>query len=287
MLLAAIKTAVAVLVPGQGSQSPLMRQTVIDHAEDLYCLAIEEVGGDPFSNFEAGTRFTQPAIYCTSIALWRQYVYPKPHFIAGHSLGEYAGLVAAGSVSAEDGLRLVALRGRLMQESGELQGDCGMIAVLGLTMEDVQTFADASGLTVANDNSPGQIVLSGAIDQLELGKRLAREQGLRALRLPVHGAFHSPAMEDAVPHFREALNSVHFKPPRVEVFSASTAQPFKDIRKELAEAITKPVLWRQTILALHARGVRRFIELGPGKILTGLGRRTLQDADFIEWDKAA
>lgn len=264
-----------------------MRQFVIEHAEDLYRLAIEEVGDDPFSNFDAGTRFTQPAIYCTSVALWRQFKHPKPHFLAGHSLGEFAALVAADSLSAEDGLRLVARRGTLIQKSGELHGDCGMIAVLGHAQDEIKSIIDATGLTVANYNSRSQVVLSGTSTRIGLGKCLARRRGLRTVHLPVHEAFHSPAMADAVPKFQDALHDACFKSPQIEVFSASTALPFKDIKDELANAITKPVLWHQTILSLYARGVRRFIELGPGNVLTRLGRRTFHDAMFVSGEAFA
>jgi malonyl CoA-acyl carrier protein transacylase len=133
--------------------------------------------------------------------------------------------------------------------------------------------AQATSVVVANDNAPGQIVLAGDRDDLESVEDLAGERGLRAIALPVAGAFHSPSMEPAVAPFRAALDEVNIAEPRFPVISCATAQPFEDVRAELAAALRRPVRWRETFEALHEAGARRFVEVGPGKVLARLGKR--------------
>ena len=200
----------------------------------------------------------------------------------GHSLGELAALVAAGALDEREGLRLVALRGRLMHEAGLQAGDGGMIAVLGRGASDhASEIADANGLVVANDNSPQQVVISGAKNRLPDALAHAKELGLRATELDVTGAFHSPMMSSAVPEFERALQATTFTAPRARVVSAVSAQPFTDPRRELADALTMPVRWRETMLTLHELGAERFIDVGPGRVLTGLAKRTLADVELV------
>ena len=275
-------TDTAILFPGQGSQTPEMREQVEQVRPDLLELAVEAVGEDPFPRAEEGTKFAQPAIFCASLAGWTGLGHPRGDFMAGHSLGELAALVAAGSLSERDGLSLVALRGRLMQEAGEQAGDGGMIALLGPGAADHATeLAEAHGLAVANDNSPQQVVLSGARAALPDAAAGAKELGLRAMELPVTGAFHSPMMASAVPEFTAALERVSISDPGVTVLSAVTAAPFDDVRRRLAEALTMPVRWRETMLALRELGAERFLEVGPGRVLTGLVKRTLRDVELV------
>lgn len=272
----------ALLFPGQGSQTPEMRDTVARERPDLLAQVIEVVGEDPFARVEAGTRYAQPAIFCASLAGWSALGRPEAEFMAGHSLGELAALVAAGALAERDGLELVALRGRLMQDSGERAGAGGMIALLGGgAAEQAPALADALGLSVANDNSPQQVVLSGARAALPSAAEAARELGLRAMELPVSAAFHSPMMAGAVPEFEAALAAVEVQPPRVTVLSAVTASPFDDVRERLAEALTMPVRWRETLLAMQELGAVRFVEVGPGRVLTGLAKRTLRDVELV------
>ena len=268
----------AILFPGQGSQTPEMRETVSSERPDLLEQVMEVVGDDPFALTDEGTMFAQPAIFCASLAGWGALGSPSGEFMAGHSLGELAALVAARALGERDGLELVALRGRLMQEAGK----GGMIALLGSGAADhAPALAKAHGLAVANDNSPQQVVLSGERGALPAAAEAAKELGLRAMELPVTGAFHSPMMAPAVPEFRAALDRVEFSEPRVPVMSAVIAAPFDDVRARLAEALTMPVRWRETMLALHGRGVDRFVEVGPGKVLTGLAKRTLRDVELV------
>jgi [acyl-carrier-protein] S-malonyltransferase len=273
----------AILFPGQGSQTPEMRETVAEVRPDLLSLAAEIVGEDPFPRAEEGTRFAQPAIFCASLAGWEALGRPSGEFMAGHSLGELAALVAAGCLRERDGLELVALRGKLMQESGERAGDGSMIALMGRgAAEHAGELADAHGLAVANDNSPQQVVLSGDRARFEGLIAAAQELRLRVTELPVTGAFHSPMMAEAVPAFTAALQRVEVSPSAhgVTVMSAVTAAPFEDVRAQLAQALTMPVRWRETLLAMHDRGADRFVEVGPGRVLTGLVKRTLSDVEL-------
>lgn len=259
-----------------------MRETVERVRPELLELAIELVGEDPFPRAEDGTDFAQPAIFCASLAGWEALGRPEAAFMAGHSLGELAALVAAGALGERDGLELVVLRGRLMQEAGERAGDGGMLALLGRgAAEHAGALADAHGLAVANDNSPQQVVLSGARSTLPEAGAAAEELGLRAMELPVTGAFHSPMMEAAVPEFAAALERVEVREAEVTVLSAVTAEPFDDVRRRLAEALVKPVRWRETMLELQRLGAERFVEVGPGRVLTGLAKRTLTNVELV------
>jgi malonyl CoA-acyl carrier protein transacylase len=272
----------AILFPGQGSQTDEMRDDVARARPELLEMAIEAVGEDPFVRAGEGTNFAQPAIFCASLAGWHALGRPQGDVMAGHSLGELAALVAAGALDERDGLELVALRGRLMQDAGSRAGDGGMVAVLGRgAAEQAHEIAAAQGLTVANDNSPQQVVISGPRAHLPAAVTHAKELGLRAMELDVTGAFHSPMMASAVPEFVEALARTEFSEPRVPVISAVTVEPFEDPRSELADALTMPVRWREVMLTLHARGAGKFIEVGPGRVLTGLAKRTLADVELV------
>jgi malonyl CoA-acyl carrier protein transacylase len=275
----------AVLFPGQGSQTPEMRDTVAAVAPDLLEAAIAVVGADPFLRVEEGTAFAQPAIFCASLAGWRSLDAAEREtasFFAGHSLGELGALVAAGCLSETDGLELVALRGRLMQEAGESAGAGGMVAVLGRdAAAQAPELAAAHGLAVANDNSPQQVVLSGARAALPDAAAAAEALGLRAMILPVTGAFHSPMMESAIPEFRAALERVAVSPGRGTVVSAVTAEPVDDVRRRLLEALTRPVRWREVMLALQGLGADRFLEVGPGRVLVGLAKRTVAHVELV------
>jgi [acyl-carrier-protein] S-malonyltransferase len=278
----------ALLFPGQGSQTADMREHVEAARPDLLALARGVVGDDPFARVDDGTRYAQPAIYCATVVGFERLreAGVTGEVYAGHSLGEVAALVAAGALSAEDGLRLVAVRGRLMQESGEQAGDGSMIALLGKGAADhASAIADAAGLTVANDNAPNQVVLSGARDAFAAAGDAARAQGLRAVPLPVTGAFHSPAMAGARPELEATLAEIELAEPTVTVVSSITTEPFDDVRARLADALTNPVRWRETLLALRASGVERFVETGPGKVLTGLAKRTVPDAEALSADQ--
>jgi [acyl-carrier-protein] S-malonyltransferase len=267
---------VALLFPGQGSQTDDMRETVERWRPDLLELALDEVGSDLFERATEGTRWAQPAIFCASLAGLEE-LDADADVMAGHSLGEITALVAAGAIGAEDGLRLVAARGRLMQEAADVTGDGGMTAVRAReeNREAIAEVAAAAGVAIANDNAPDQLVLSGAVSALDDAEAQLKERGVRGKRLPVAGAFHSPLMEPAVEPFREVVGAVEISEPRVPVLSCVTAEPFDDVPGLLVRAITEPVRWLDVMRALEARGVTNFVETGPGHVLTNLVRKSL------------
>jgi malonyl CoA-acyl carrier protein transacylase len=268
----------ALLFPGQGSQTADMRDVVLEAAPELLQLAVEAVGEDPFERVGDGTRFAQPALYCASVALWTRAGSPAPEVVAGHSLGEVGALVAGGGISIEDGLWLAARRGRVMEDVAASQPAGGMLALLG--DEDAsRRIAAAHELTVANDNAPGQLVVSGPAEALDRAVEDAKGERLKAMPLAVRGAFHTEAMAPALPEFRKTLEMIDVRPPKVPVYSSVTARPFENVRAELAAALVRPVHWRETLHALRDCGVERFVEVGPGKVLKGLVRRTLPDAE--------
>jgi malonyl CoA-acyl carrier protein transacylase len=278
------------MFPGQGSQQPRMRELVAAVRPDLVRQVTPLVGEDPFARadesarFES-TRFAQPAIFCASLAGWeRMRDHVDPVAFAGHSLGELTALVAAGALDERDGLRLVVLRGLLMSISGEHAGGGTMLAVLGATPAQAAAVAARNGVSVANDNAPGHVVLSGSPAALAAARDDAGRNGLRTTDLDVAGAFHSPQMQDAVVPFREALAEMHFSEPSVPVFSCATGMPFVDPREELAAALVRPVRWRETMTALASGGVRSFVDAGPGRVLAKLAPRCVPGAGAASLD---
>lgn len=270
----------AVLFPGQGSQVAGMRDEVADVRPDLLALACELVGEDPFARVEVSTAFAQPAIFCASLASWTRIAdRVEPVAMAGHSLGELTALAAAGAISDEEALNLVFIRGQLMAEAGTRSGDDGtMLAVLGGTPARAASLAARHGVTVANDNAPDQVVLSGDRGALMGAGNDARAQGLRASMLDVAGAFHSPAMADAVAAFARACAEVTWSTPAVPVVSCASARPFAAPARELPEALVRPVRWRDTMLALAGMGVTTYVDAGPGRVLARLAPRCVAGA---------
>jgi malonyl CoA-acyl carrier protein transacylase len=282
-------TPTAVLLPGQGSQVPGMRDTVASARPDLLDAVLAMVGDDPFARIDESTRFAQPAIFCASLAGWARVAgrIAAPVAFAGHSLGELSALAVAGVLDELDALRLVVLRGRLMAESGEASGGGTMLAVLGAEPAQAAALAEAHGVAVANDNAPGQIVLSGTPEDLRATRKQARADGLRAIPLDVAGAFHSPQMAAAVEPFRAALADVPMRPPSAVVFSCATARPFADPVNELADALVAPVRWRETMAALAATGARGYLDPGPGAVLAKLAPRCVDGARVLSLHGAA
>ncbi|HEX7299501.1 MAG TPA: ACP S-malonyltransferase [Solirubrobacteraceae bacterium] len=244
---------------------------------------LELLGHDPFERLSEGTRYQQPALFLCSVAAWDQWREEgddegAARAAAGHSLGEYAALVAAGALEFDDAVRLVDERAAAMAEAGELSPG-GMVAMLGGDARGVRALAERLSLVVANDNAPGQLVLSGPLDAVLAAEDLARDEaGARSRRLDVTGAFHSPLMEPAAERLRAALDATPVAEPQIPVYSNGSAAPFVDVRRELAENLLRPVRWRETLLAMRTARIERFVELGPGAVLTGLVKRTLQAA---------
>lgn len=271
--------SVAILFPGQGSLTADAGERAWTQWPELAQRAAELVGEDPFVSAAATTASAQPAIFVASLAAWRELDRPLGDIcaMAGHSLGELTALTAAGVLSSHDGLRLAVLRGRLMAAAAEAYADGSMLALLGGEPADALALAARHRVSVANDNAPGQLVVSGRGGRL---KRLAadgRASGLKALELDVAGAFHSPAMRSAVAPFLRALEHTPLRGPQVPVYSSALATPFGgDLRGELARAIVMPVRWRETMQALAASGATGFVDVGPGRVLERLVRRNLE-----------
>jgi [acyl-carrier-protein] S-malonyltransferase len=236
----------ALIFPGQGSHSEDMADDLRD--APAIRLGLELLDYDPFARLAEGTRYQQPAVFLCSVARW-ELEQPDGIVAAGHSLGEYAALVAAGAVDFEPALELVDQRAS------------AMAAAAALT---------PSGMTVMLKGDPQAIE---ELAQAVVGAMSVT--GARAQRLDVSGAFHSPLMAPAAERLRAALERTAFRAPRIPVYSNSTVAPFTDPRRQLAENLLLPVRWRETLLAFHELGVEEYIELGPGRILTGLVKRTV------------
>lgn len=282
---------IAFVFPGQGSQYVGMARDFHDNApvaRDMIAAA-DGILGVPLSRicFEGPddelrqTKNTQPAIFLHSVVAARFITALSPDMVAGHSLGEYSALVATGAISWEDGLRLVRLRGELMQRAGEQQKGT-MAAIVGLAPDAVEALcreAGASGVVQpANFNSPGQIVISGSLEGVRKAMELSRERGAKMVKeLVVSGAFHSPLMESSRDGLRDALDRTTINDARIPVYANVTAEPVtraSEIRELLFRQLTNPVRWEQTIRNMVRDGAVRFVEIGPGKVLQGLAKRT-------------
>jgi [acyl-carrier-protein] S-malonyltransferase len=228
---------------------------------------------------------TQPAILATSVAAFhalKSRGWEAPAYVAGHSMGEFSAMVASGALSFEAGLKLVRERGRLMKEAGE-RNPGGMAAVLGLKREVLEDVcADARQRTsayvgVANDNCPGQIVISGALKALEVALEAAQGQGAkRTIRLNVSIPAHSPLMADAAEAFKRCLDDAPLREPKVPIVVNALARPLTDptaIREALGKQLTSPVRWTESMAWMLAQGVDGFVEVGPKEVLTNLLRR--------------
>lgn len=286
------------LFPGQGSQFTGMGKNHFEENDIFrrYVHTADQVLGIPLSTimFEGPdeqlmqTGYTQPAIFVHSVALYVM-LNEKPDMVAGHSLGEFSALVAAGAVEFQDALLVVRKRGQLMQKAGKINPGT-MAAVIGMNEEDVEDVChDASadtGLPVvaANYNCPGQLVISGHVQAVDRAIELLKERGCKlAKKLPVSGAFHSPLMQPAYDGLRENLQSLKIKTPACSIYANYTGRPTIDtgeIRSNLLNQLLNPVRWTQTLQQMHKDGATEFTETGPGSVLQGLVKRTLRNVEI-------
>lgn len=291
----------ALVFPGQGSQTRGMGKEIAEafaSARKVYEGADEILGyrlsALCFEGDEEELRqtvYAQPALFVTSVATWyalSEQVDLHPVCVAGHSVGEYAALVAAGVLEWQDGLRLVRARAEAMQAAAE--GSQGtMAAVLGLDAEAVETAcAEASSagvVCVANYNCPGQVVISGEVDAVTRAAELCRAKGAkRVIPLRVSGGFHSPLMQPAAERFRRTLQKVRFHSPKVRVVANRTADVLgaeTDFVALLTEQLLYSVRWEESVRRMWELGARLFVELGPGDVLSGLIRRTVAEAQTL------
>jgi [acyl-carrier-protein] S-malonyltransferase len=290
---------VAALFPGQGSQAAGMGLDLADHwdeAEEVFELADRALGFSLSRLCWEGpedrlrlTENTQPALLAHSIAAWRVLAAGglRVEAVAGHSLGEYSALVAAGGIELEDGLRTVRLRGRLMQEAVPV-GEGGMAAILGLDDDEVvaacaeEREATGEEVVAANFNSPAQVVIAGSVRGVEGACARCRTRGARrAVSLPVSAPFHSPLMEQAQEGLRPTLEELavtDLSVPLIRNVDARAVTTAADIRDGLIRQIDSPVRWTDTIRALRADGFDTFVEVGAGSVLSGLVRRIDREA---------
>lgn len=297
---------VAFVFPGQGSQYVGMGRELdaaFPEAREVFAAA-DAVLGEPLTRFcqqgpgelLAQTVYTQPAVLATSIACWRSWQARgggSPDFVAGHSLGEYTALVAAGALSLEEALELVRRRARWMEEACPA-GTGGMLACLGLQTGEVeqacQEAASRGPVAPANYNCPGQVVVSGVLPALETVAEQVKSLGGKAVPLAVSGPFHCSLMQAARDKLAVALQEAAWAEPSVTVVPNVMARGVKDtsgLRQALEEQITSPVRWEQSIRWLLEQGVDTFVEMGPGKVLSGLIKRVSRNVKVAQVEDPA
>ena len=293
----------AFLFPGQGSQTVGMGQALAASSPQARArlTMIDEALGESLSSLMADgpldeltlTRNAQPALFASSVAVLAalEAASGKPvsalaDFVAGHSLGEYSALAAAGTLEIQDAAHLLRLRGDSMQKAVPV-GAGAMAALLGADLEladaIVAESSDAGLVQIANDNAPGQIVVSGSLAGVEKAMAVAKEKGVRrALKLPVSAPFHCDLMAPAAQEMAAALAIASMKDAAMPVIcniSASGETSASALRQNLVAQVTGRVRWRETLLELHSKGVTRFVEVGTGKVLSGLVKRTLEGVE--------
>lgn len=296
---------VGYLFAGQGSQYVGMgkdlydtfpeSRSIFDTADSVLGFSLSAICFEGSAQELTRTDICQPALLTVSIAAWEAFrkVYRVPctgyRGAAGLSLGEYSALAAAGALAFPDAVRLLRFRGQFMEEAAA-QRKGGMLSLIGLDLEAVRDLCRELDLEIANRNCPGQIVISGDRDRIEAARTLAKERGAKlAVPLNVSGAFHSSFMARAASRLAEKLKEVTLADPQFEVIANVTAQPVTgvtEIRENLTRQVAGSVLWEDSMRFLLARGVKRFFEFGPGKVLKGLMRRIDSSVEVVTIEKA-
>ena len=294
----------SVLFPGQGSQSVGMGKklyekfdyvkSLFEQADDILQKSISKIILEGPKDLIDQTENTQPAIFLVSYSIYEVikketfFNLNKAKFFAGHSLGEYSALACSGSLSFDQTIKLLQSRGRFMQ-SAVPKGQGGMLAVLGSEIEKINEIInnneDKFKCYVANDNSIGQVVVSGNINDLNKFSEELKKNKIKNIKLPVSAPFHCELMRSATEKMREEITKTEFKKPEINIISNVTAQQTndpKDIKKLLIDQIERPVRWREIVINMIDSKVEKFIEIGPGKVLSGLVKRINSNVKLIQ-----
>ena len=284
----------SLLFPGQGSQIVGMGKEfyenfdyvkdLFQNADEIFKKKISKIILEGPGELLNQTENTQTAIFLISFSIFKvleketNLNIKNAQFYAGHSLGEYSALCCAGSINFEQTINLLKSRGMAMQNAVP-KGKGGMIAVLGIEINKLNEILSENikfECFVANDNSPGQIVISGKLNALELFEKNLKKKNIKAIKLPVSAPFHCPLMKNATQEMKNKILDTEFKNPSVPIISNVTASPqnkSEEIKKLLIKQIENPVRWRESINYMIRSGINRFIEIGPGKVLSGLVKR--------------
>ena len=291
------KPKLAFIFPGQGAQAPGMGQDVFDEYDSAKAIfkAADERLGFPISElcFEGPeeklkeTAIAQPAMVATCLAYLAaardMEVLPQPAFVAGHSLGEYTALAAAGVLEPADAIQLAALRGRLMHLASQ-QAPGAMAAVLGIDEATLNELTREAGVFIANYNCPGQVVISGERDKMTRAVETLVGRGAKVVPLAVSGAFHTPLMAPAAEGLARVVERLTFKDAAIPIIANTTGEPVTaaaDIKAELLKQLTTSVYWQKSVEYMISAGVTTFVEIGPGKVLSGLIRRISRDVKTV------
>lgn len=278
----------AALFPGQGI-APKVVLDALDGSHPMVREASDMLGFDIVRRVEQVARrprgilptsVAQPAIFVAGLTAHERAIALGTTFdyVLGHSLGEYTALAAAKAISFRHGLALVAARGKAMEKAAA-RSSGGMAAVIGLDLARVEAIAAAHGLVVANDNSPGQVVVSGTVEALTAAAALVRAESGRSVLLPVEGAFHSPDMSEAADALATSLFTIEIRSPAIPVISNVTARPYRapgEVRRLLEQQLTGRVRFRESLLYLAEMGVRDVVDLGPGDVVGRIARATME-----------
>jgi len=293
----------AIVFPGQGSQYPGMAKDICEafpecmdmakQADDIVGFKISEIMFNGQESELKQTKYTQPAIFLHSMLISKFLQKNDVAMTAGHSLGEYSALCFSESLSFEDAMKIVAIRGKLMQEAGE-KNPGSMAAIIGISEDGLNELLrecnEVGPIQAANFNSPGQVVISGDVDAIKKSLGLAKSKGAKlAKELVVSGAFHSSLMKSAQNELESELSKITINDAAIPVCMNTVAKPVKkadEIRKNLVNQLTSPVLWEQSIKHMAQGGIKEFMEVGPQKVLQGLIKRIESSASLSGIDTA-